>query len=262
MPRSSSQASKGPRIAPASWRSWQIRVQRSSALAVTRAPAMRSVWPFRYLVAECMTRSAPSASGRVRTGVAAVLSIARRAPALWARSATAAMSAIAQVGLAGVSSQISLVRAGADRGLDRGEVARVDQVEGEAPGDREGQEPVAQAPVHDLGGDHVVARAKRQEERGRGRHAGGEQEAALAAFQGVEQRFGVLDGRVVGAAVAPAAAVLVVGVAQVGAGRVERRDQGAGRRVGAALGLGGQRRGMLLEVGHGRSPDAMVSGPK
>ena len=70
---------------------------------------MRSLWPFRYLVAECMTRSAPSVSGRVRTGVAAVLSIARRAAALWASSATAAMSAIAQVGLAGVSSQISRV---------------------------------------------------------------------------------------------------------------------------------------------------------
>ena len=45
------------------------------------APAITSEWPFRYLVAECMTRSAPSASGCVSTGVATVESTASRAPA-------------------------------------------------------------------------------------------------------------------------------------------------------------------------------------
>ena len=66
---------------------------------------------------------------------------------------------------------------------------------------------------------------------GRGRHAGGEQQAARAALERVQQRLGVVDGRVVGAAVAAAAAVLVVGVALVGGRGVERRDQRAGRRV-------------------------------
>ena len=65
----SSQASNGPRMAPWSWRMVRMRAQSSSSAAVTRAPAITSLWPFRYLVAECMTRSAPSASGRVRTGV-------------------------------------------------------------------------------------------------------------------------------------------------------------------------------------------------
>ena len=72
-----------------------------------------------------------------------------------------------------------------------------------------------------------------------------------AAFEGVQEGFGLLDGRVVGAAIAPAAAVLVVGVAKVRGGGVERRDQGAGCRVGLALGLGGEGRGVFLELSHG-----------
>ena len=75
-------------------------------------PATTSECPFRYLVAACMTRSAPSASGRVSTGVATVESTASRAPAQCAISATAAMSLISHKGLAGVSSQTSRVRPG------------------------------------------------------------------------------------------------------------------------------------------------------
>ena len=33
-----------------------------------------SLWPFRYLVVECSTMSAPSSSGRWKNGVAKVLS--------------------------------------------------------------------------------------------------------------------------------------------------------------------------------------------
>jgi hypothetical protein len=59
-----------------------------------------------------MTMSAPSSIGRVKTGVATVLSMARRAPALWAISAAVVMSVIAHVGFAGLSIQISFVRPG------------------------------------------------------------------------------------------------------------------------------------------------------
>jgi len=83
--------------------------QNSSVRAVVSDPAITSLWPFKYLVAECMTRSAPSASGRVRTGVAAVLSTASRPPTAWAISAAPAMSVIGHNGLAGVSIHTSRV---------------------------------------------------------------------------------------------------------------------------------------------------------
>ena len=56
-----------------------------------------------------MTRSAPSASGRVCTGVATVESTARHAPAARVISAALAMSMMSQVGFAGVSIQTRLV---------------------------------------------------------------------------------------------------------------------------------------------------------
>src|SRR4051812_47470106 len=56
--------------------------------------------------------SAPCSSGRVSTGVATVESTASSAPALCAMAAAAAISLTAQVGLAGVSSQTSLVAPG------------------------------------------------------------------------------------------------------------------------------------------------------
>ena len=54
-----------------------------------------------------MTIRAPSASGRVNSGVAAVESTATTAPTSRAIAPTAAMSVMSQVGLAGVSIQIS-----------------------------------------------------------------------------------------------------------------------------------------------------------
>src|SRR5881227_1787129 len=53
------------------------RAQNASPARVTSAPASTSEWPFSTFVAECITTSAPSASGRVCTGEAAVESIAR-----------------------------------------------------------------------------------------------------------------------------------------------------------------------------------------
>ena len=63
-------------------------------------------------MAECTTRSAPSSSGLVSTGVATVLSTATRTPAEWASSQTAARSVISHIGFAGVSAQMSRVRPG------------------------------------------------------------------------------------------------------------------------------------------------------
>ncbi len=87
MPRISSQASVWPRMVPSWARMVRSFAQCASSRAPTSAPAIRSEWPLRYLVAECMTMSAPSSIGRVSTGVATVESTASSAPALCAISA-------------------------------------------------------------------------------------------------------------------------------------------------------------------------------
>src|SRR5690606_15539653 len=65
--------------------------------------------PPRYLVAECMTRSAPRSSGFWRKGVAKVLSTPTSILCSFAILETATMSMIFIIGLVGVSIQISLV---------------------------------------------------------------------------------------------------------------------------------------------------------
>jgi hypothetical protein len=64
------------------------------------------------LVAECITTSAPSDSGRVNTGVATVESTQTTASAACAISAIAAISVIVQSGLLGVSIQNNPVKPG------------------------------------------------------------------------------------------------------------------------------------------------------
>ena len=75
----------------------------------TRAPPNASVWPPMYLVAECITISAPSSSGRVSAGVAKVLSTPRSTPCRMAIWAQAAISVIDISGLPGVSIHSILV---------------------------------------------------------------------------------------------------------------------------------------------------------
>ena len=68
-------------------------------------PPTTSLWPPRYFVVLWTTRSAPSASGDWRYGVANVLSTARIAPTSWAASAAARMSTMFSSGFVGDSSQ-------------------------------------------------------------------------------------------------------------------------------------------------------------
>jgi len=97
------QQSKGEGTAPA-W-CWYSRRRSSTAPAsrTATAPPVTSLWPARNLVVECITRSAPSASGCCSTGVAKVLSQASSAPRARASSAAPAMSAMRSRGLEGVS---------------------------------------------------------------------------------------------------------------------------------------------------------------
>ena len=77
---------------------------RGSSDAATAAPSSRSEWPPRYFVAECMTRSAPSSSGRWTSGVANVLSTTTSASGLRGAAQIAGRSATASSGLDGDSS--------------------------------------------------------------------------------------------------------------------------------------------------------------
>src|SRR2546422_448519 len=91
VPRTASQQSNGPGTAPTAFCTKPIRSARSSRFATSIPPTM-SLCPFRYLVVECSTTSAPSSSGRWKHGVAKVLSTTNRAPARRAISPAAARS--------------------------------------------------------------------------------------------------------------------------------------------------------------------------
>ena len=53
---------KGSTMAPVTAR--RLRIPSTSSADPSTAPASRSLWPPRYLVAECSTRSMPNSSGR------------------------------------------------------------------------------------------------------------------------------------------------------------------------------------------------------
>ena len=89
-----------------------MRSHSGESSRVVRVPAITSECPFRYLVAACITMSAPSSSGRDRTGVATVESTATKASAACAISQVVAISVIDHSGFAGVSIQTSRVRPG------------------------------------------------------------------------------------------------------------------------------------------------------
>ena len=145
---------------------------------------MMSEWPLRYLVAECMTMSAPCSIGRVSTGVPTVESTASSAPARWAMSAAAAMSVTHQVGLAGVSIQTSLVAPGRTAAAMASVRSASTKSTFEAPLRGEARQPVAQRPVHHLGRHDMAARRQGQEAGGGRAHARGEDQRLGARLRG------------------------------------------------------------------------------
>ena len=225
MPRSRSQASNPPGTAPLLRRQARMRCTNGSFAAATSAPARTSPWPFRNLVAECTTRSAPR---RERPGVH------RR-------------------GHGAVDDQpgVSLVRnlrgcgdvgdgpRGIGRGLDphdagpvridgllpRGEVAGVDVGDGDAPGEGKLADPLPQRPVHDRGGDDVVAGSQRTEHRRGGGHTGGEQQCAVPLLELGQEPLGGVVGGVVRPRVLVGAGVGAVGGPLEGGRRMDGRDQ-------------------------------------
>ena len=193
------------------------RFQKSSSARVTSAPAITSEWPFRYLVAECITMSAPSSIGRVSTGVATVESTASR---------RAGACAIAAVG-----GDVGDVPGRIRRRLDPDQP----RLAGTQPPPRRAagsvmstsstcepqcvaklMQPVAQRPVHDLRREHVIARRQRLEHGRRRGHARGEPARPAPPSRRASSASAWPKRRVVGARIDAAGAVLVVGVAHVG----------------------------------------------
>ena len=108
MPRSASQQSNGPGTAPDPFWMKARRSARSSR-RVTSMPPIMSLCPFKYLVVEWRTMSAPKVRGRWNSGVAKVLSTTKRAWALCAMAPAAARSVSRIMGLVGVSTYTILV---------------------------------------------------------------------------------------------------------------------------------------------------------
>ncbi len=73
------------------------------------APATMSLWPLRYFVAECITRSTPRSSGRWLIGLANVLSNTDTTPRSRHADAIRRMSRQRSVGLVGDSNQSTFV---------------------------------------------------------------------------------------------------------------------------------------------------------
>ncbi len=100
------------------------RRDRRSAARPAMTPPVTSLWPLRYFVALCMTRSTPSASGRWLTGSRRCCRSPRATPRHGTPPRRPAMSTHRSVGLIGDSNQTSFVRSempiAGDRAARRG----------------------------------------------------------------------------------------------------------------------------------------------
>ena len=114
------------------------------------------------------------------------------------------------------------------RRLERREIVGLDEIDAQAPALGLGGEPAAQRPVHHPRRDDVVAGVERLEYRGRGRHAGGEEQRLGPVLEHGEDALGLPHRGVVGPAVDEARRIGVVLVADEGRGEMDRRHDRLG----------------------------------
>ena len=129
-----------------------------------------------YLVAECMTMSAPNSSGRVRTGVAKVLSTASSMPPAWARLGAGGDVGDRQQRIAGAfdPQQFSAWR---DGPLERGQIGRLGERNVDARVvDHFVKQPIRSA-INIAAGQNVVALGQQHGDGVDGGHARGERQA-------------------------------------------------------------------------------------
>ncbi len=183
MPRSSSQASNGPRIRPCWMRNVLMRAHQcvaargreragdhvGMAVEIFRGRVHHDVGAERERPGEHRRRHR-RVDGEPRAGPCAI-------------SATAAMSVIVHSGLPGVSIQTSLVLPRLHRAAHGREVGGVDEVDAVAEARRLGREPVAERPVHHLARPRCGRARQRHHDRGRRRHAGAEQQRVVGFLE-------------------------------------------------------------------------------
>ena len=145
----------------------------------TTAPPTQRPCPSRYLVAEWMTRSAPSSSGRCRAGVQKQLSTASRQP--WRVGEVRQGADVAHLGQGvgrGLAEQQPGVRAGSPRPRRRGRLS-ADIARGDAEAAQVLVEQDRGAAEDAARGDHVVPGLEQAHADGEdGRHARGGGDAA------------------------------------------------------------------------------------
>ena len=201
---------------------------------------MTSECPLRYLVAECMTTSAPSAIGRVKTGVAQV-EVDRQDGAGGMGGARGGLDvADAPQRIARRLEPYELRRARLQRRGERLRILGVDEIDAKSERGRLVGEPGAERPVHAVGRDHMGARSEAQKKGDRGRHARAEDERRRRAFERSDQSLRLAHRLVVGTTVDIAAAIKIVGVALEGRGEMDRRHDRAAALVDEPQRLGGE----------------------
>jgi len=130
-----------------------------------------------------------------------------------------------------------------DRSPHRGDVARIYELDVEAPGNAELGEPPADAPVEDPRDEDVITRQQRLKHRRRRGAAGREEHAGRAALQRGEQPLGVVVRGIVGARVGDAVARGTVGIGFVDGRRMDRRHERPRHGVRLAASLSRERLG-------------------
>ncbi len=222
-------------------RPWRSGGRRAGRAARRRwpitAPPTTSEWPFRYLVVECTTRSAPSSSGRWKygrhEGVVDGQATRRAAGTI---AATAAMSASAAAGWSASRPSTSRVFGSIAAATAAG-VARVDVGEARARAAEDLVEQAEGAAVEVVAGDDVIARVEQCAARAVvAATPAANAKPSVAALERRQVRLEREAGRVVRARVLEAL-VLARARLRVGRGQEDRRHHRAGGRIGRLAGV-------------------------
>ena len=203
------------------------------------APPTTSEWPLMYLVVECKTAVAPSASGRCRTGEANVLSTTSgiaRAPRQGSHGRYVDQP---QHRIGGRLEPDQLGR-GPKPGLDVGGGAHVDEADLDAEGPDDSVEEAVGSTVDVVSADDVVPGAQGIEQRGRGSAAAAEGECHLPALEGCQSGLERRPRGIAAAGVVVAERLTGLGLGK-GARQHDRLHHRAVHRVGLLPAMNGDR---------------------
>ncbi len=211
----------------------------SASCCATTSPPTLSLWPLRYFVVLCSTRSAPNSIGRWSAGLANVLSTTTDAPrpVRERRGGRQVGEAQHRVGRR-LEEQHPRLRG--ERGVDQVEPPRVDVGEVQVVSPQHPLEQPERAAVGVVGHHDVVARLEARGDGADGGHAGGKREAGAPGLEGGDVGLERRARRVLRARVF-VALVLAERILDVGRRLVDRRDDGAGGRVGLLPGVDAER---------------------